>query len=421
MPLLSLNCALSNRFALVEGSSKLRLLVEAKSHDENRLGGMPLNLILVVDRSSSMTGEAMDRVKSAAKHIVDTLTDADGLGVVAFSDEVQVVYAAQLLRDKAGARTAIDRLRAAGATNIHEALTVGHREAMRNYSADRVNRIIFLSDGEATAGVTDDEPILKLADTIRGDGLALSTLGVGEEYDEVLLSKLARQGGGNHYFIQTPDAISTIFAEEVAKAKATVAKNLKVHVRPTDDTQIRMINQRYRCETVGNEFTVYLDELANGRPQATILEVELSARPKGEFVAANLELVYDNLVDRINNESVSATVGVTYIEEGARIREGINREVLRRWEELTAMQDLKSLVDELKDHKIDSKTAILELDKRTQVLVKKKAIDAARAYAAVGKTILDEGGVSTNLAKRTMVACEEAEQGGVTGKTLLEE
>ena len=421
MALCKLSCALSNRYALVEGASKLRLWVEAACADGSAAGPSSLNVTLVLDRSTSMMGEALDNVKAAANHLVDKLTDADCVSIVGFSDTVQVLLPGQPVRDRASIKKAIDQLRAAGATNVHEALQVGLREAMRSFSADRVNRVLFLSDGEATAGILEDDRILALADAARADGVAISTLGVGEEYDEVLLGQLARRAAGNHYFIPEPSAIPRIFGDELAKIKAVVAKNARVKVRPADDTQVRMLNQRYRCETIDGEFVVYLDEMERGRPQATILEMEVSARPAGEYKPARISLEYDDMLTQRRGETVTADLGLTYVGDGSLIREGINRDVLRRWEELSAMHELKEIVDQVKDLKVDAKTAVLELDKRTQALVKKKAIDAARAYAVVSRTIMEEGGVSTKLSKRTVVACEEAEKGAVPGRTLLED
>lgn len=421
MPLLKINAALSNRYALVEGASKLRLWVEASVEGEGGGSASPLNLTLVLDRSTSMMGAALDNVKAAAAHLVDMLSEQDCIAVVGFSDTVQVLLASQPVRDRGGVKRAIEQLRAAGATNIHEALTVGHREALRNFSADRVNRILFLSDGEATAGVLEDDRILALADAARADGIALTTLGVGEEYDEVLLGGLARRGGGTHYFIPEPDAIPKIFESELAKIKAVVAKNVRITITPADDTQVRMLNQRYACESSGRDFVVYLDEMERGRPQATILEMEVSARASGDYQPARISLKYDDMLNHRRDETVTADLSLKYVSDGSQIRDGINRDVLRRWEELSAMHDLRDIIDQVRDLKVDAKTAVLELDKRTQALVKKKAIDAARAYAVVSKTIMEEGGVSTNLSKRTVVACEEAEKGAVPGRTLLED
>lgn len=421
MPLLKINAALSNRYALVEGASKLRLLVEAQVEGDSAGSALPLNLTLVLDRSTSMMGAAIDNVRAAANHLIDTLTDADCVSIVGFSDTVQVLLPSQPCRDKAAAKRAIDQLRAAGATNVHEALTVGHREALRNFSADRVNRILFLSDGEATAGVLEDDRIFALADQARQDGIAVSTLGVGEEYDEVLLGGLARRGGGNHYFIPDADAIAKIFESEMAKIKAVVAKNVRFVISPADDTQVRMLNQRYRCESSEREFVVYLDEMERGRPQATILEIEVSARPAGSYAPARIALKYDDMLNSRSGETVTTELALQYVADGSLIRDGINRDVLRRWEELSAMHELRDIIDQVRDLKVDAKTAVLELDKRTQALVKKKAIDAARAFAVVSKTIMEEGGVSTNLSKRTVVACEEAEKGAVPGRTLLED
>jgi secreted protein with Ig-like and vWFA domain len=48
-----------------------------------------------------------------------------------------------------------------------------------------------------------------------GEGISLSSFGVGTEYNEDLMQALAENGNGNYYFIQSAEDIPTIFSREL--------------------------------------------------------------------------------------------------------------------------------------------------------------------------------------------------------------
>ena len=60
---------------------------------------VPLNLCMVLDQSLSMRGEKMERVKDAARYVINKLGPQDTLSVVSFNDRANLVVTAQPVRD----------------------------------------------------------------------------------------------------------------------------------------------------------------------------------------------------------------------------------------------------------------------------------------------------------------------------------
>ena len=416
--MIELQVILSNTYALADSKSKLKVQLTADATAEESAASVPLNLVLLVDRSTSMTGEALNNVKEAASSIVDELSAEDRLSIVAFGSDVDVLVESQPLSDKQSTKKQIDRLRARGATNVHEALIKGLEQVEKGQAQGVLSRIIFLSDGEATEGETDDELILALAKKAREIGVAISTLGVGEDYDEVLLSDIAQVSGGNHYFINGPEKIKEVYSLELKRLRAVIAQNVNLDISLVEGAKLAQLNLRYPYEQTVEGAKVSLDEAVAGALQKCLLDMEIEPRQIGEYQLGEVKLSFDDIISGERRE-LRGQIMVKFVTEGKKIREGINREVLREWEELNALQELKTMIEMVRDKAMDAKTVVMEIDTKAQMLIKRDSLDLAKTFAEVGKTIAEEGEVSVELVKRTIVACQDKQQGG-DGRTLVE-
>jgi Ca-activated chloride channel family protein len=165
------------------------------------------NFTLIIDRSGSMSGDKIVQARDAATFIVQNLNIGDKFNIVDFSSDVESFAPAHVdytLENENNALSYIDLIIAGGSTNISEALTT----AIQQFGAvdpDKANIIIFFTDGEATAGVTDTPGILEI---VTGEILAnetsvfLFTFGVGESTNQALLTLLAQENSGIANFIE---------------------------------------------------------------------------------------------------------------------------------------------------------------------------------------------------------------------------
>lgn len=200
----------------------------------------PLSLTVVVDVSGSMSADGkLEFVREGLGQMVNELNDDDRIALVKYSSDATLL---QPMIDIRGNRNdlhgLIDRLVPEGATNIHDGLDFGYREAFRNYDSGRQNRLILLSDGVATTGITEDEPILDLSRRYNREGVGLTTVGLGTDFNLPLMRGLAEQGDGNFYFVEHAAAVEEVFTEELSYFTVPVAFDVELRMAPGSDYRV---------------------------------------------------------------------------------------------------------------------------------------------------------------------------------------
>src|SRR5205823_13182059 len=116
----------------------------------------------------------------------------------------------------------------------YEGLHLGHREARMYAAPDSVNRVILLSDGEVTAGVSDLHQFEQLVSAAAEQDVQTTTVGVGVDFNEELMLAVAREGKGNYHFLRDAADTQRVFAQELEELTHVVAKAIRLRIRLAD-------------------------------------------------------------------------------------------------------------------------------------------------------------------------------------------
>ena len=408
MSVLKLECIPSNRYALVEGTSSIKVLVKVRSEGEGGGARLPLNVALTLDRSTSMYEDnKLDYVKAAACEMIDELGEADTLALVDFGSDVNVSIGATPVKDKEKLKETVRGLRAKGATNLYDALKAGANEVRKNLAPSQVSRILLLTDGEATEGVTEDDVIAQAAEDLWGSSISVTTLGVGRDYPEEFLAAVASAAGGNHYYISSKEDCDRIFREELASLSSIVAKEVSLTVTTPEGVASRVVNKGYKSEASDGSLKIRLDDLEGGKTVEVVFDLRTGGRPKGEFLLATVDLAYDDTAGGTGRGSAKEEIAVQFTAQPAEVRGGINKDVLRVWEEVEAWERTEEIVGAVKDGKKDAEAAAGELKDLVKTLMDKKSKKAGD-IKAIATTILDKGGVDEHLGKTVVMEARKA-------------
>ncbi len=316
-------------------------LVDIKTGGATVLGAMPANFGLVLDRSGSMDGEKMNNLKEAVGFVVDHLGDNDLVSVTIFDDQVETLVPNQPAKNREEIKSKLAKVIPRGGTQISDGLKAGMAEVKKGHSKDRVNRVLLLTDGQTW---DDEDACLKLAEEAGKQGVAITSIGIGEEWNEKLLLQIAEKSHGNSHWIQNPISILDAFRQEVEGMQSVAATNLKVTARMSQGVKpvkvyatVPMIADVSKKAVNGANAVADLGSLDGKRGQAVLIEARVPVQKAGRFRLGQVEIAYDVPSQGIKGRSVKAELFVTFTGD-AQAAAKVNAEVMNLVEKVSAFK-----------------------------------------------------------------------------------
>ncbi len=231
----------------------------------------PLALMLVVDRSGSMAeADKMTFVREGLHRLVGQLDPADRVGIVGFDDSAELFLPITPVGEGAAIHAAIDRLVPRGGTNLSEGLRAGYQTLEGLAGAGVLRRVLLLTDAMANVGETDLYAIAHQARSGDARGISLSAIGVGLAYEDATLVEMARQGQGNHYFLDSPERITRVFEREVEGLLEDVADQAHLTFSPAPGVEVVRV-EGLDVETSGEHWRLDLGRLGAGQHRVALV------------------------------------------------------------------------------------------------------------------------------------------------------
>ena len=253
---------------------------------------LPLNLCLVVDRSSSMRGARLEHVKAAAHQIIDEMHEDDALAVVSFSDRAEVVLPNTRPINRHVARAKVSSIWADGGTEILQGLQLGLAELAKRHGPRVTNHLILLTDGR-TYG--DEQLCIQEAQRAGAERIGITAMGIGEDWNESMLDEIAAQSGGVSAYIASPGQVRSLLQQKVRGLGAVFAQGVQLQIRCLADVKLESVFRvsPYLERLSAPDGLVQLGSLEADSSQSVVLELVVGQKPEGEHRIAQFELTAD--------------------------------------------------------------------------------------------------------------------------------
>ncbi len=200
----------------------------------SKLKRPPLHIVLAVDTSSSMSGQPLGYLKQGLKQMLDHLENGDKVSLVRFASDAKVVVEAKPMSDKLAIEKAIIALAATGKTNLYAGLFTAFKVANKHHDKSWDNRVVLLTDGQASEGLQHPGKLVSLAAGYAKKGIGITTIGVGKDVHNGVLADIAEVGAGNFYFLDKAAAVKEVFTEEVKTFLVPVALDVTIKIDAED-------------------------------------------------------------------------------------------------------------------------------------------------------------------------------------------
>ncbi len=271
---------------------------------------LPLNVAIVVDRSGSMQGSKLESVKQALLNVSSLFTERDQVALVVYDDDVQTLYSGNFHRVEF--ESLVRHITSGGSTNLEGGLKAGLlsvqnvQEGMNfREQPDMLNHVLLLSDGLANVGLDSPTALASMVEKYQDSDVTVSTVGVGSDYDENIMTAVAKAGRGKYYFMEDPTQAEQIFSEEFKTLGSVVARDIEVSLDLGPDFEVK--------RGVGYEMTAkntfHPHNLSLGHDASYLFEVAAHTNRTGGTVLGTVKTTYFN-VSTGRKETVAIPVKV---------------------------------------------------------------------------------------------------------------
>lgn len=219
-----------------------------------------LHVALILDVSGSMQDrDKLEYLREGVRVFLTVLSPADRVTIVTFGSDVRTRLRGG---DPGQALGIIRTLGAGGRTALHGGLMAG-LQALDGWEWDEPGErlAILVTDGLANVGVTDRDRIVADSRPYFERGVQMVCVGVGMEFDDALLSAIARESRGGYHFLDNPSEIREVFADRAEELLGRPATNVRLRLEPADEVD-RVFGYRY--ETVAGGVEIDLGTVGSG-------------------------------------------------------------------------------------------------------------------------------------------------------------
>lgn len=332
------------------GHNRLQAVLTVSALQGQDQAPAPLTLAIALDRSGSMDGAKIRAAREGACKVVLALDENVTFIVVSFNERAKVTVApgTGTPENKRRAIDAIQRIYASGSTCMSFALDtiVQHLAA----DASRAVNILLLTDGKNEGERRAD--LDRAIERCRQAQASISAWGVGTDWDEAELRRMAEATHGSADIIPTPQQVAAAFTSAFARMRHTTVTGARLRLWSPVGVKIERCTQMYPAivalEPVPDpasprQLIVSPGSFAPGDQRDYLLDLQAPVYPAGQqFLLVRPSLAY--FVAGSGQEEKSTQEGWVFVEwtEDAALAAQVEEHILH----YTHQQDLLRALQE---------------------------------------------------------------------------
>lgn len=185
-----------------------------------------------IDTTEIATKAKIDLIKEGLISVTKLLKYGDVVNFVLFSDKASILTENFIVGDSSKNELIgkIMAIKSSNSSNLEAGLKKSYELANKYFENEKKNRVLLITDGFANVGNTQASLIANNTIVENNEGVLLSAIGVGYDYDATFLEELTEAGGGNQFLLASDDDSVQIFSRKFLPLLMLAAKNLKVEI-----------------------------------------------------------------------------------------------------------------------------------------------------------------------------------------------
>jgi len=269
------------------------LSLNARSLPEDLERRAPIDIVVSMDISGSMSGNKLKLCKETTVALVNELDESDRFCLVVFGDESEEIISPQLCTKAAKIlmTSKINGLSTRGCTNLSGGVisAIQSLQAIPSGDQNDVRSVLLLTDGHANRGVSSTDGIVSmLTGCLKDSPIGINVFGYGQDHNEDMLTKISEVKSGSYYFVKSADDVSSAFGDCIGGLMSVVAQNIKITI--TSDAVVKVFHEKVSTPNSGT-YVVDIGDIFADEQKDVIVEVSLPTSASIGQISATIEYV----------------------------------------------------------------------------------------------------------------------------------
>lgn len=345
-----------------DGSASLELTLRADDvlqKEEKNI--RHADMVIVLDRSGSMQGQKISDAKQAALKLLENLSAQDRFGLVTYSNDVRVDSPLVPVTESAREHlvSVINRIYADGSTNLAGGLQEGIHILTQTAKIGNPGRLILISDGLANVGITEPAALGNMASIAVEKEFVISTVGVGNDFNEQLMTAIADRGTGNYYYMETPESFAGVFLNEFHRTRTAVATSVEIRI-PLSKGVTLADASGYPVQIKDNAAVFYPGDLLSGQSRKIFLTFRIPVHEENSFEVSNITAKFFHMGEP-GTVTIAEPFRIACVKDQKAAFSSIRREA---WEKKVIADEYNQLKQDVARHMKDGneKAAMEEIE-----------------------------------------------------------
>ncbi|MCP4399644.1 MAG: VWA domain-containing protein [bacterium] len=343
------------------GDGTVSLALTLYADDAPAGGNVPaqhVDMVIVLDQSGSMQGQKIEFARQAISTLLSGLSEEDRFAIVGYADGVWKYSNLEHVGNskRSEFHSIVANLYPGGNTNLGAGLQEGIDTLLSAPKQGNIEKVILISDGLANRGIVDTNALGNIASIALQKEFAITSVGVGHDFNEQLMTAIADRGAGNYYYLANPQAFAEVFQKEFQASKNVVASGMEIRI-PLPDGATLLSASGYPIDIEGHEAVVHPGDLLAGQSRKLFLTFQLPVDSKRNYELQRVRLNYQ-YQGLAYTRSLLKPFSIACIDNPEEALASVDRV---EWEEKVVQEDFNALRERVAvDLKNGKKEAALE-------------------------------------------------------------
>ncbi|CAD8145963.1 unnamed protein product [Paramecium octaurelia] len=257
----------------IEGDAQNQFNMDQQQHSK-----VGVDLLCVIDRSGSMSGEKIEMVKQTLNILLNFLGPKDRLCLIQFDDTCQRLTNLRRVTDenKTYYSDIISKIQANGGTVIGLGTQMALKQIKYRKSVNNVTSIFVLSDGQDEAAISQLQKQL----AYYKQTLTIHSFGFGSDHDAKLMTKISNLGKGSFYFVNNISLLDEFFVDALGALTSMVVTDISITLEnkmqsPYDAITISKFYGEQKLNTQNTNVQLKIPFLAEGQRRDFVFKLNI--------------------------------------------------------------------------------------------------------------------------------------------------